>query len=70
MQLAAELIERAKAEGVSRVGPDGLPAGITKTVLQAALEAEMLIDAVYVGDPRRSGGRPARLCRGGHQLPR
>ncbi|MBO2448202.1 IS256 family transposase [Actinomadura barringtoniae] len=41
VQLAAELIERAKAEGVSLVGPDGLLAGITKTLLQAALEAEM-----------------------------
>lgn len=41
VQLAAELIERAKAQGVSLVGPDGLLAGITKTVLQAALDAEM-----------------------------
>ncbi|WP_179849313.1 IS256 family transposase [Actinomadura luteofluorescens] len=41
VQLAAELIEKAKAQGVSLVGPDGLLAGITKTVLQAALEAEM-----------------------------
>jgi putative transposase len=36
VQLAAELIEKAKAEGVSLVGSDGLLAGITKTVLQAA----------------------------------
>ena len=41
VQLAAELIERAKEQGVSLVGPDGLLAGITKTVLQAALDAEM-----------------------------
>lgn len=41
MQLAGELIERAKAEGVSLVGPDGLLAGVTRTVLQAALDAEM-----------------------------
>ncbi|GAA0279115.1 hypothetical protein GCM10009527_089340 [Actinomadura nitritigenes] len=41
VQLAAELVAKARAEGVSLVGPDGLPAGITKTVLQAALEAEM-----------------------------
>lgn len=39
--LARELLERARAEGVSLVGPDGLLAGVTKTVLQAALEAEM-----------------------------
>jgi hypothetical protein len=31
VQLAAELIARAKAEGVSLVGPDGLLAGIAKT---------------------------------------
>jgi putative transposase len=42
VQLAAELVEKARAEGVSLVGPDGLLAGITKTVLQAALEAEMV----------------------------
>jgi len=41
VQLAAELIERAKEQGVSLVGSDGLLAGITKTVLQAALNAEM-----------------------------
>ncbi|QKG20079.1 transposase mutator type [Actinomadura verrucosospora] len=39
VQLAAELVEKARGEGVSLVGPDGLLAGITKTVLQAALEA-------------------------------
>ncbi|MFA1551864.1 IS256 family transposase [Actinomadura chokoriensis] len=54
VQLAAELIEKAKAEGVSLVGPDGLLAGITKTVLQAALEAEM---AEHLGYER--GERPA-----------
>lgn len=32
---ARELLERAKADGVSLVGPGGLLAGITKTVLQA-----------------------------------
>lgn len=41
VQFARELIERAQTEGVSLVGPDGLLAGVTKTVLQAALEAEM-----------------------------
>jgi transposase-like protein len=32
---------RAEAEGVSLVGPGGLLAGLTKTVLESALEAEM-----------------------------
>ena len=39
-QLAGELVERAKNDGVELVGPDGL-AGLTKNVLEAGLEAEM-----------------------------
>lgn len=50
VQLAAELIEKARVEGVSLVGPDGLLAGVTKT----ALEAEM---AEHLGCDR--GERPA-----------
>ena len=41
VRVARELLDRAKAEGVSLVGPGGLLAGVTKTVLQAALDAEM-----------------------------
>jgi hypothetical protein len=53
VRLAHELIERARAEGVSLVGPDGLLAGITKTVLQAALDAEMTAHLGYErGDAR------------------
>jgi putative transposase len=40
-QLAAELVERARAEGVDLVGPGGLLTGLTKTVLETALEAEL-----------------------------
>ncbi len=40
-QLAAELFARAKAEGVSLGGPGGLLSGLTKTVLEASLEAEL-----------------------------
>ena len=40
-QLAQELIERARAEGVDLVGPDGLLAGLTKRVLETGLEVEM-----------------------------
>jgi hypothetical protein len=39
------LLERAKAEGVSLVGPSGLLAGVTKTVLQAALGGSCRIDS-------------------------
>ncbi len=41
VRVARELLDRARAEGVSLVGPGGLLAGVTKTVLQAALDAEM-----------------------------
>ena len=39
--LAAVLLARADAEGVSLVGPGGLLGGLTKTLLETALEAEM-----------------------------
>lgn len=41
VRIASELVERARVEGVSLVGPGGLLAQVTRTVLQAALEAEM-----------------------------
>lgn len=40
-QLAQELVEQARAEGVDLVGPGGLLTGLTKTVLETALDAEM-----------------------------
>ena len=40
-QLAQTLVEQARAEGVELVGPGGLLTGLTKTVLEAALEAEL-----------------------------
>ena len=44
---------RARDGGVSLVGPDGMLAGVTRTVLQAALDAEM---ADHLGYDR--GERP------------
>jgi transposase-like protein len=44
---ARGLMERAKAEGVSLVGPGGLLSGLTKTVLETALEAELSEDLGY-----------------------
>jgi transposase-like protein len=41
VRVARELLEQARARGVSLAGPEGLLAGVTKTVLQAALDAEM-----------------------------
>jgi transposase-like protein len=40
-QLAAAAGGAARVEGVDLVGPDGLLSGLTKTVLETALEAEM-----------------------------
>ena len=40
-QLAQTLVEQARAEGVELVGPGGLLTGLTKTVLETALEAEL-----------------------------
>jgi putative transposase len=40
-QLAEQLVEEADAEGANLVGPDGMLAGLTKNVLETALEAEM-----------------------------
>ena len=36
---ARELVDRARAEGVNLVGPGGLLGGLTKQVLETALEA-------------------------------
>jgi transposase-like protein len=39
--IAQELVERARSEGVELVGPGGLLTGLTKTVLETALDAEL-----------------------------
>ncbi len=38
---AEQLVERARAEGLDLVGPEGLLAGVTKRVVESALEAEL-----------------------------
>lgn len=58
VRIASELLERAKAEGVSLVCHGGLLAGVTRQVLQAALEAEM---AEHLGYERGEGGARAGL---------
>lgn len=40
-QLAVQLMDRARDEGVSLIGPGGLLSGLTKTVLESALDAEL-----------------------------
>ncbi len=49
--LAQELVERARTEGVELVGPGGLLAGLTKTVLETALEAEL---DEHLGSPKHA----------------
>ena len=51
-EVAEQLLERARTEGVSLVGPGGLLSGATKTVLETALDAEM--------SERRSAGAMLR----------
>ena len=60
-QLAAQLVERARAEGIDLVGPGGLLTGLTKTVLETALEAEISEHLGYdKHDPAdRTGGNSA-----------
>lgn len=41
VRAARELIDKARADGVALVGPDGLLRQLTKTVLETALNAEM-----------------------------
>jgi hypothetical protein len=56
VRIAQELIEQARAQGVSLVGPGGLLSQVTRTVLQTALEAEMTDHLGYAkGDPAGRG---------------
>src|SRR5262245_40884393 len=41
-ELAERLLAQAREQGVSLVGPGGLLSSLTKTVLETALEAEMV----------------------------
>jgi putative transposase len=38
LEFARQLVDRARSEGLSLVGPVGLLAGITKRVLESALD--------------------------------
>jgi putative transposase len=40
-QLAHDLVEAARTDGVELIGPNGLLTGLTKTVLETALDAEL-----------------------------
>ena len=55
-ELARQLVERARAEGVDLVGPGGLLAGLTKQVLETSLEVEMDEHLGYAKHGRRPEG--------------
>jgi putative transposase len=61
--IARQLMERAKADGVSLVGPGGLLSGLTKTVLETALEAEMTEHVGY--EPHDPDGHHSGNSRNG-----
>jgi putative transposase len=61
--LAVELFERARSEGVNLVGPGGLLAGLTKNVLEAGLEAELTEHLGY--DPYDRAGHHSGNSRNG-----
>ena len=58
---ARELVDRARSEGVNLVGPGGLLGGLTKQVLESALEAEMSEHLGYdANDPVGRNGENSR----------
>lgn len=59
-QIAQDLVDRARSEGVSLVGPGGLLTGLTKTVLETALEVEMSDHLGY--DKHEPEGRNGGNC--------
>jgi putative transposase len=63
LALASELVERARAEGVELIGPGGLLTGLTKTVLETALEAELSDHLGY--DKHDPAGRNRENSRNG-----
>jgi hypothetical protein len=60
-RLALELVRQAKEQGADLIGSDGLLAGLTKRVLEAALEAEMIEHLGYEAhDPDGRNGQNSR----------
>ena len=54
-ELAEQLVEQARADGVSLVGPGGLLADLTKRVLETGLEVEM---SEHLGYDKHDGRGP------------
>jgi putative transposase len=64
-ELARQLAERARAEGLSLTGPGGLLGRLTKVVLEGALEGEM--DAHLGYEKHDAAGRDGGNSRNGHR---
>jgi putative transposase len=62
-ELAQQLVAQARAEGVELVGPGGLLTGLTKTVLETALQAEITEHLGY--DKHDPAGRDRGNSRNG-----
>lgn len=62
-QLAEQLLAQAKAQNIDLVGPDGLLNGLTKIVLETALDAEMTDHLGY--DKHEAAGRNGANSRNG-----
>src|SRR5437764_4023603 len=56
LELARQLAERARAEGLSLTGPGGLLGRLTKVVLESALEGEMDAHLGYAKHERAGDG--------------
>jgi len=61
--VAEQLLAAAKAQGVSLTGPGGLLTGLTRQVLESALEAEL---TEHLGHPPGGVPGPAGNMRNGH----
>jgi len=64
-QFAQQPVDQARSEGVDLIGPGGLLTGLTKTVLETALEEEISGHLGYdKHDPvGRNRGQLAQRCR-------
>lgn len=62
-RLAEQLLAQAKEQNIDLVGPDGLLNGLTKTVLETALDAEMTDHLGY--DKHEAAGRNGANSRNG-----
>ena len=65
LELARQLAERARSEGLQLTGPGGLLGRLTKVVLEGALEGEM--DAHLGYEKHDPAGRDGQNSRNGHR---